>query len=427
MSPRDSVGDEYEKVKQAFQGGHFSQVLNLLSNFNLETLSQEKKLEALSMMGIAYFETGDGEEALRKIKQALAIHPHYAMALDAYGDILQEQGKLHAAIAKYRAAIAADSALWEPYFHWGYLLKKMGSPKAALRKLQTAIEKNPDHTESQIHAGDCAFQLGRYEEALTHYEAGRKKGGESAELFTRIGNVYLNLGDRDKAMQAYEASIKADPMEGSGYENIGLILHQEGKFQDAERKIEEGLIHAPQSPTLLLRHGEILITLGKFKEALNPLLKALEFLLEKADGEWALHWASILADAAYMLGFAQRKLGDPLASKEYFLMALRYAPNHVDALGELAVLRGVYREHHVKWDFVLEGKIDSGKSKRTGLRAYRVAALTLDEALRYAKECEDQIQGNVKAKEVSHTEQVASYAGVLARGALFLIGRGSKK
>jgi hypothetical protein len=152
----------------------------------------------------------------------------------------------------------------------------------------------------------------------------------------------------------------------------------------------------------------------------------MEILLEKMEGEWAGHWASIIADCAYMLGFAHRKLADEKGAREYFLMALKYIPNHIDALAELALLRGVYREHHVKWDFVLEGKVEVPAGRKTGLRAYRVAALSIEEALRYVKECEVEIQGNLKAKEVTQSEQVASYAGVLARGPLFVVGRTSK-
>jgi len=107
-------------------------------------------------------------------------------------------------------------------------------------------------------------------------------------------------------------------------------------------------------------------------------------------------------------------------------MALKFSPNHLSALEELASMRGVYREHHVKWEFVLEGKVNTENGKALGLRAYRVAALNLEEAVKYAKECEEEIQGKTIAKDASHREQVASYAGVLARGPLFLIGNATQ-
>jgi len=427
MPPRESGSEILKQAKRAFDEGHYTQVLNLLTSLDLSGLNNEKKVETLTMLGIAHFETGAHAEAMTHIKEALALKPHHARALDAYGDLLQEEGKIYPAITKYRAATKADPSVWEPYFHWGYLLKRMGSHKAALRKFEATLKRNPEHVEAYLHAGDCAFQLGFFKEALGFYEVAEKKGGLTSELSTRLGNVFLNLDLEEKAVEAYEQAIKLDPLESAGYENWGLVLHRQGDLEAAARKFEEGLLHSPQSPTLLLRHGEVLIASGQYKEALNPLEKAYKILLEKTEGEWAFHWSSILADCAYILGFAHRKLGNTEKARGFFLIALRYAPNHIDALGELSVLRGVYREHHMKWDFVLEGKVQTPRGPKTGLRAYRVAALTLDEALRYVKECEEEIQGSLKTKEVTQSDQVASYAGVLARGPLFLMGRETQK
>lgn len=414
--------DIFEKARKAFDEEHFSHVINLLSSAPFETFPPKTAADGLYLLGVSLYQTGNVTEGVQTLKKGLSRNPHHAPTLDALGNYFADQGKHHAAISRYRAATAADPTLWEPYYHWAYLLKKIGSPKAAFRKFKIAIEKNPDHVESYLHAGDCAFQLGQFDEALRYYATAAQKGEPTGDLLTRIGNTYSLLGDRKRAMKAYQQSIAVDPMEGSGYENWGLLFHQQGKLKEAAEKYEEGLIHAPDSPTLLLRHGEVLLQMEKYKEAVLPLEKALKILEEKMEGEWALHWTGIIADCTYSLGAAKRKLGDEKAARKYLAMALKFSPNHLSALQELAMMRGIYREHHVKWEFVLEGKVNTDNGKVLGLRAYRIAAITLEEAMKYAKELEEDIQGKTIAKDVSHSEQIASYAGVLARGPLFLIG-----
>lgn len=415
----------FEKAQKAFDEEHFTQVINLLASAPLEKLSAKEKADVFYFLGASYYQTGNIEAGVKNLKEAITLNRHHAPALDALGNYFADEGNHHAAISRYRLAVQANPSLWEPYFHWGYLLKKIGSPKAALRKFLTVVEKNPDHDESWLHAGDCAFQLSRFEDALQYYATALQKGKPTGDLLTRIGNTYSLLGDRKKAMQGYKQAISVDPMEGSGYENWGLLLQQQGKLDEAAAKYEEGLIHAPDSPTLLLRHGEVLLQLGKAKEAILPLEKAMKILDERMEGDWALHWTGITADCAYSLGAAKRKLKDEKSARKYLEMALKYSPNHTDALNELAMMRGIYREHHMKWEFVLEGKVHSEKGEVMGLRAYRVAALTLQEAMKYAKEMEEEIQGKTIAKDVSKNEQTASYAGVLARGPLFLIGGGA--
>lgn len=422
MNPQKSHEENFEKGKEAFAKGDFANAVDYFSRINPDVLAADDRPNALLLHGLSLYETGARRDALKKIKDALALNPHFAAALDAWGNILSDEGKFYAAIARYRSATKADPALWLPYFHWGYLLKKMGSPKAALRKFTAALARNPEELDLYIHAGDCSFQLSRFDEALSFYLAAKEKGGASTDILSRIGNVYLLLGNNEEAVNAYKTSIELNPQEGSGYENWGLLLQKEGKLDEAAAKYEEGLRAVPDFPTLLLRHGELLVTVGKPREAIPPLEKALGIFLGKVEGEWGVQWASILAECAYTLGFAYKQIGLKDKGKECFMTALHYSPNHLNALQELAILRGIYREHHLAWEFVVEGEVDGNhRGAMKGLRAYRVAAIDLNEAIGYASECERDIKGTLRPKDVTHTGQVATYAGVLARGPLVLL------
>lgn len=421
LNRMESEQEYIQNAQDAFKKREFGRAVELFSRIRFEGIPVEKRVSLLYPFAVALHETGHSKQAVQRLKEILSIHPRHALTLTTFGNWLSDEGKTHGAIAKYQAAIQAEPEQWEPYYRWGFLLKKMGSPKAALRKFLSALEKNPDHWEGYVHVGDCSFQLAHYKQALAYYEKALRFTGDSSEILSRIGKAHQKMGNREQAIAAYQACTSLDPLDGEGYENWGFLLFQEKKFQEAAAKYEEGLLRVPDSPTLLLRHGEVLVQMGKAREAVKPLEKAMEILEEKIHGEWSLQWSSILADCAYLLGSAYQQMGEPVKAKEYFKISLRYAPNHLSALQQLAMMHGVYREHHVAWEFVLEGRVENQEEEMKGLRAYRVAALTMEEALRYVRECEEEIKGNLKAKNITRTEQIASYAGVLARGPLFLL------
>lgn len=417
----ESDKDSIRKATQAYEAKAYGQAVDLFSKIDFNKIPSTERSELLYMFAVSLHESGNHDTAVQKVKDALTLNPYGASALSAYGKWLAEEGKNHAAIARYRAAIKSNPNLWEPYYQWGYLLKKLGSHKAALRKFLTAIEKKPEHAEAYIHAGDCAFQLGQYNEALSYYENAKERGAPLAYVLFRIGNAYQLLGKKDKAIENYKACLTEDPNQGDAYENWGVLLGQEGKLPEALAKYEEGLRHDAKSPTLLLRYGEALVKVGKLKEAIVPLEEAIAILEEKIEGEWGLQWSAILADCACVLGGAYSRTGDETKARTNFKLALRHVPNHLDALQGLAALHGIYRENHVAWEFVVEGKIETEGKRMKGLRAYQVAALNLDEALKYVEECEEEIQGKLSPRDITHSDQITAYAGVLARGPLFLV------
>lgn len=413
--------DFVKQAKEAVRRGEFDKALDLLKQVSFDKIPSAEKPEILLLLAISFYETGDLVQAIYKAKEAVKLDPHFAPGYDALGNFLLNTGKLQAAIGRYRTAIKMDPDLWFPYYHWGIVLRKMGNVRAAYRKFKEAISKNPDDFDLFLDAGDCAFQLNRLQEALKLYQSFLEKGGKPASVFPRIGNAYLLLGNHEKAVEAYRQTIVLDPKDGAGYENWGLLLQKEGKLKEAEKKYREGLFHAPEFPTLLFRLGELLLEMGKPEEAVKPLEKAMGAFLENDRDEWGVQWDFVLAECAYQLGYAYKQLGESQKAREQFITALRFSPNHLKALEQIAELRGIYRERHVSWEFVVEGDIQNSREKVRGLRAYRVAALTLEEAEQYAAECEEEIKGDLKIRDVTHGGQIACYAGVLARGPLLFL------
>jgi tetratricopeptide (TPR) repeat protein len=421
METQEFFEKKLEEGKKAFASGDFETAVAIFSSLDLQAFPIEEQPSLFLLYALSLYETGNRMQALKKIKEALSINPHYAPAFDAWGNFLLEEGKFYAAISRYRLATKADPGFWLPYFHWGYLLKKMGNTKAALRKFKAALTRNPQEEVLYFFAGDCAFELNFLEEALQFYRGVLKKTKASSEAFARIGNVYFLMGKIEKAKKAYQKSISLNPQEASAYENLGLLLEKQGKWEEATAKYEAGLAQVPDFPSLLFRQGQLFYQMGKGQEAIFFLEKAFLAFQEKVENDWEIEWASFLAECANTLGMAYKAMGETEKAKACFKATLRHAYNHENALQELARMRGIYREHHHVWEFVIEGEVEGNAETLKGLRAYRVAALNADEGFQYAVECEEEIRGVLKLKDVAKSNQIACYAGVLTRGPLMLL------
>jgi len=81
---------------------------------------------------------GNGDEALRHARAAIAIAPEFAKAHVLVGFLEQSKGDLDAAIAEYRAAIALDPKYSVAHFDLGGALLMRGDASGALASLLEA-------------------------------------------------------------------------------------------------------------------------------------------------------------------------------------------------------------------------------------------------------------------------------------------------
>jgi tetratricopeptide (TPR) repeat protein len=94
-----------------------------------------------------------------------------AMAFYNLAVTQEAQGDLTAAVAGYRAAVAADPELAQAYINLGGLLARGGAFEEAIAVERTALRLHPDDAFAHVNLGNALLETGRLDEAEGHYQA----------------------------------------------------------------------------------------------------------------------------------------------------------------------------------------------------------------------------------------------------------------
>ncbi len=102
------------------------------------SLPASERAFLLNKRGVARIGMGATQEARADFDAALDLQPSHAPALTNLGNLLLEEGDVEGAIARYRAAIAADREYAIAYLNLGVAYKRSGRIAEGVRALREA-------------------------------------------------------------------------------------------------------------------------------------------------------------------------------------------------------------------------------------------------------------------------------------------------
>ena len=102
-----------------------------------------------------YRESGQLDQALKTVRQALVTHPDHPDALNELGIILLLQGDAAGALAQFRQAQAAAPEAPEGYLNEGGLHLRAGDRGAARQAFRAALKRVPGLTPAEDGLADC--------------------------------------------------------------------------------------------------------------------------------------------------------------------------------------------------------------------------------------------------------------------------------
>jgi len=106
--------------------------------------------DAIHLLGMLAFQSGDLVRAAASIRQAIALHPAAASYHSNLGNVLQAQGDLDQAAASYRQALILKPDLAETHLNLGNVLREQGDVDRALAEYRLALQCNPDLPEARV-------------------------------------------------------------------------------------------------------------------------------------------------------------------------------------------------------------------------------------------------------------------------------------
>jgi len=173
--------------------------------------------------GLVQLELKNYVEADRAFRRALAANPNHPEYHINLGDANFYQGIPSLAIAEYEAALKADTASLEVYYHWAEACLELKDYQCAIDKLKIVLEKDSTHAPAWMRAGSIYYkaarsatsredQVSRFKDAIGSYKrfmelSNAKPDSSNVRAYFEIAMSYSGLNGYEEAVKNFEAVL----------------------------------------------------------------------------------------------------------------------------------------------------------------------------------------------------------------------------
>jgi arylsulfatase A-like enzyme/tetratricopeptide (TPR) repeat protein len=253
----------------------------------------------------------------------------------------------------------------------GLRLSNGGDHVAASAVFESVLKKDPDNALALKFLGAAALERGDLVHAIEYNERAAASGLHEADVLSNLALAYLRGGRTAAALAAARKAVSADAQHRAARANLVLILetigssrarahddvgaaaafreaaavdpsnlnvverlaavlHRSGQLDEARSLFQSVVAQGPEHVTALLSLGVLELEAGRVDEAIG--------CLERVPAGWAGAYR-----AAYYLGEAYRRIGDPARARAAYARCASTAPAGDPlagaARGALAALR----------------------------------------------------------------------------------------
>jgi tetratricopeptide (TPR) repeat protein len=193
---------------------------------------------SLHLLGGIALQTGHNEAAIDLIRKAIAFNRRVPAFHCDLGTALQHQGKRDEAAKSYRQALALEPDYAEALNNLGNVLKDQGKPDDAAQAYRRALAIKPDYTEAHYNLGCLLTREYRPDEALACYRKALDLKPDYAEPLNALGLALYEQGGLAEAKVCYRRALDLKPDFPEAHFNHGLVLLLEGKLRHGWEEFE---------------------------------------------------------------------------------------------------------------------------------------------------------------------------------------------
>jgi Tfp pilus assembly protein PilF len=150
-------------------------------------------------------------------------------------------GNLAAAVAEYKATIAINPQLAEPYCNMGLIYNQEHNYKDALDEFHRALAVNPKDAITYNGIGAALRAQKDLVGAIKNWQTAVTMDPNLSTAHYNLGTAYELEKEYDKAMECYRQAVKRDSRLGEAYYRMGLILQKRNATGDALEEFNRAL------------------------------------------------------------------------------------------------------------------------------------------------------------------------------------------
>lgn len=218
-----------------------------------------------------HLRAGDVREAEQVFKQIITAFPGNAAACNDLGVLYHSQGKIDAAVAFYRKALAIDRNYLQAHINLGRALHQQGRLDEAAAFFEAALRVNSCQPDLWKNLGRIYSEQGKFDKALFAYENGARIRPDDFDTLTKIGILQQKQGDLDQAIVFFKKALEINPEFIGARFSLVEALEVYNKVEEAYTEALKGLETAPTDISLLSITAACERRLGELQKALDRL------------------------------------------------------------------------------------------------------------------------------------------------------------
>ena len=192
-------------------------------------------------LGLALWQAGKLDDAIRHYRQALRLKPDYDEAHNNLGLALAAAGRPDEAMAEYRETVRLRPGNAEAHVNLGAALVRLGQPEQAIDHFREAVRLKPGLAIAHFNLASALQKSGRTAEAAVQYAEGLRLDPNQAAAHNNLGILLVRQGRIEEAIHQFESACRLDPNYAEPHYNLGSVLLRMGRRTDAKGHFEQAL------------------------------------------------------------------------------------------------------------------------------------------------------------------------------------------
>jgi arylsulfatase A-like enzyme/Tfp pilus assembly protein PilF len=269
---------------------------------------------------------GHLDDAIAKVKQALAADPEIVEAYMLLGNFLKKAKRPDEAVAAYKQALSRDPEHQGALFSLALAYKDQGKLAEAQAGFERARSLDPRNGKVLWQLADLELQRGDSKKAESVIRDALTQKVDEHRFLLKLGESQIESKQYDEAEKSLKRALEKKPKLQTAWYNLGLVYEEKGMIPQAIAAYEAELAQNEKAYRAAFNLAKLLQKAGRLDEAVARYRKAVEVQPDFGTGQ--LYLAKALLDTGDLGGaeeWARRGLGakpDPrIAPLGHFVLA----------------------------------------------------------------------------------------------------------
>jgi len=230
--PKDKIG-LYNLLKQAGTSSVEGRLDEAIARVRQALAVDPEIVEAYVLLGNFLKKAKRSSEAIGAYRQALAKDDEHQGALFSLAVAYKEQGRLEESRLGLERARKLDPRNGKVLWQLADLFMRKGEPQAAEAVIRDALARKVDEHRFLLKLGESQIEAKEFDDAEKSLTAALEKKAGLATARFNLGLVYEERGDTEKAIAAYQAELQNNPKAFRASFNLAKLLQKAGRHEEA--------------------------------------------------------------------------------------------------------------------------------------------------------------------------------------------------